>query len=355
MFSSAPCPKARALRPVALMRPLAGRAIHGMAAALCCARAPLLVLALLAAVDAGAQTTANTFPTRPVHLVLPYAPGASTDILGRFMGAWLATRWGQPVVVENKPGGGETIGAAQVVRSAPDGHTLLLGTSSLPVQRVLMKDVPYDPLKDLCSISMLSQNGYLVIVSSTVPVKSFDELLAYARANPGKLNYAAAGNESLLTFESFRRRFGVDIVPVGYKGGGPSFTALMAGEVQLYFGAYNQASQAEAAGRGRTLLFTGRSRHAQMPAVPTSREAGYADFEPGYFLSLHGPAGIPGPVVSRINADIGQFLVDDATRQRFQSLGWQVSHSTPEELDRAMQAANARAVDIAAKIGLKPE
>jgi len=316
-----------------------------------CAAAVLLLIPLAA----NAQAVGASFPVRPVRLVLPYSAGASTDILGRFLAAWLNGHWGQPVVVENKPGGGETIGVALVAKSTPDGYTLLMGTNSIAAQTVLIKDVPYDPLRDLSSISMLSRNGYMLIVSTNVPVNTFAELVAYAKANPGKLNYAAAGNESLLTFESFRQRFGLNIVPVGYKGGGPAFAAVMAGEAQMYFGAFNQARQAATTGKGRVLLFTGKSRHPLMPAVATSSEVGYPDFDPSYFLSLHGPTGIPAPVIRQINADMGIFLEDPTTRERFQSLGWQAAHSTPEELDRAMKAAYARAIELAAKVGLKPE
>ena len=315
---------------------------------------PHMLLGLVALVSTWVQAQAP-YPSRPVHLIIPYAPGGSTDVLGRFMSASLEERWKQPLIVENKPGASATIGNQYAAKAPADGYTLLLSTSSLATGPIFIKNVPYDPFKDFSSISLLSENGYFVLVSSALPVKNFAEFIAYAKANPGKLNYGAGGSETVLTTEDFKARFDLDLTQVMYKGGGPASIAFGSGEVQMIFGGSQDSQRWDAAGKSRTLLYTGRTRHPQLSAVPVGGDLGYPDYDSTYFLSFHGPAGLAVPVIRKVNDDLREFLKEPATVERFKTLGWAASPSSPEELTAAMRNAYVRAKTIAAKVGMKPE
>jgi tripartite-type tricarboxylate transporter receptor subunit TctC len=314
-------------------------------------RAGAGVLAVLLAVHCWAAD----YPARPVQMIVPFAPGASTDVTARLLAGYLEQRWKQPFVVVNRPGAGGVIGTDAVAKSAPDGYTLLVGVSWTPVMHLLHRDVPFDALRDLMPVSIIGASGYVLMVPSSLPVNSFQELVAHSKNNPGKLNFGSPGGDPLLEFENLRGRVGWDIVPVTYKGGGPALNALLAGEVQLMFGGPHQAAPLARAGKIRPLAVTLKQRHALLPDVPTMEEAGVAGYEAGYWIGMFVPARTPADIVAMLNREIAAFQKDPEMTKRFAALGWDAVHTSPERTLEIMTQRAKVGAEVARRAGIKPE
>ena len=263
-----------------------------------------LGLAVLGAVACPLLAAAQPggFPDRPIKLIVPYPPGGSTDPAARLLAADAGPRLGQTIIVDNKPGAAGAIGTEAVARAPADGYTLLFHTSVISTDPTLKKSAPYDIKRDLTPVTLAVTGPYLMVVNPGLPVRNVAELIAYAKANPGKLNYGSAGQGSSghLIGELFKKAAGIDMVHVAYKGGGPSITGLVGNEVQLVFDTFGGSRALAESGKLRAIAVTSPARSALMPEVPTVSESGLKDFSAVYWLGLFAPAKTPPAVVDRL-------------------------------------------------------
>ena len=290
----------------------------------------LLFLSLAAA--AGTCAHAQAYPEKALRVVVPFAPGGSTDIVGRIMTQRLSERIKQPVVLDNRGGGGGNIASDMVAKAPPDGYTLLIGTvGSLTINPSLYKRMPYDPLKDLTPIAYFGSTPNVLVVHSSLPVKSVRELITLARSRPGQLNYASAGTGGSvhLAAELFKSLAKVDMVHVPYKGSGPALVDLLGGQTQLMFSTMPPALPHVKSGRLRALGMTGAKRSPLVPDLPTIAEAGLPGYEITQWWGLLGPAGMPAAIVTRINSDVNAILQQPEVKERFASAGADTAPNTP--------------------------
>ena len=291
--------------------------------------------ALVASVALAAQ--AQGYPGKPVRIIVPFAPGGNVDITARLVAPGLQEALGQPVVVENKPGAGGTIGADQVAKAAPDGYTLLMGSNStFSVAPSLYPNNPYSPLKDFAPVVSIASAPFVLVVPANAASKSAAELVAAAKANPAKLTMSSAGTGSSnhLVGELFQDIAGARFTHVPYKGSGQALTDLMAGTVDLHFDQLTSAAGHVKSGKLRALMVTTPTRVAMMPDVPTAREAGYATFEATNVTGLIAPAGTPADVIQKLNAATNKLLGDAALKEKFAAIGATTTGGTPEEFGR---------------------
>jgi len=290
--------------------------------------------AFLFALLASGSAFGEGFPEKPVRFVVGFTPGGPSDILARALGQKLAERFGQQVVIENHPGAGGNLAAELVAKSAPDGHTWLLGNNSiLATNQSLYRSLPYDPVKDFVPVAFVAIQPNILVVHPGLSVSSVKELITFSKANPGKLNYASTGSGAAahLSGELFKAMTGVDMVHVPYKGAQPALTDLIAGQVQLMFATSVSVIPYIKAGRLRALAVTTAQRSAAMPELPTLSEAGVGGFES---ITWHGvvvPAGTPGPVIHVLNQKINSVLREKDFRERLAGLGAEVAGGTPGE------------------------
>lgn len=315
------------------------------------AAAGKLILALVFALGTGAQ--AQGYPNKPIRIVVPYPAGGGIDLIARAIGNQLTQRWGQPVVVENKPGSGTIVAAEGVARSAPDGYTLMLTTdSTLTINPHLYARLPYDPVRDFAPVTQLVLLNQLLLANANVTANTLAELIAYARANPGKLNYASygAGSQPHLAMEMLKNQAGIDIVHVPYKGIPQAVPAAIAGEVQLTFSGAASSIAHIRGGRLKPLAIGGRTRLSLLPDVPTFAESGYPEIPSNAWFGLFAPAGTPREVVMKLHGEITRMLKEREFNQReVVAKGYELVASTPEEFAAflvADTARNARAVKI---------
>jgi tripartite-type tricarboxylate transporter receptor subunit TctC len=293
----------------------------------------LLAVTALIIVDLGAGTaSAQTYPVRPIRMVVGFSPGGPADVMARLIGQRMAIALGQPIVVENRAGAGGTIAARFVAESEPDGYTLLLGnTSTLVISPLMYKNVGYDALKAFAPIARLGTTSDILVTNPGFPAKSLGELIAYAKANPGKLNYSTPGigTPPHLIGEMLKQRAGVEIVHVPYKSGGQSIQSVVAGEVQFTFENPAVALPLVQGGVVRALAVTSEARHPQAPDVPTLIEGGLPDFVSVSFTGVVGRAGIPAAIVARLNAVINESLKNPDVAATLAKLAVDVKNETP--------------------------
>ncbi len=307
--------------------------------------------ALLAGASGPAQ--AQPYPAKPVRIIVPYPAGGGIDVLSRLVGARLAQRFNQPVVIEIKPGAGTIVAAESVARAAPDGHTLMVTTdATISINPHLYAKLPYDPVKDFAPITQLVFLNQLLVANAALPVSNLKELIAYARAQPGKLNYASygIGSQPHLAMEIFKNQSGTDIVHVPYKGIPQAVPAAIAGEVQLTFSGAASAQAHIKAGRLKALAIGGAARLPLMPEVPTFAEQGFADVPANAWFGLFAPAGTPREVIATLHAEVTRVLRDPEFLQKeIAAKGYELVASTPEEFAAFLAAdtrRNAQAVKI---------
>ena len=297
--------------------------------------AGLTGLAVAPVSRAFAQGTAeSSYPVRNITLVVPFAPGGSTDILARIVAGHLQQSLGQPVVIENRTGASGNIGTATVARAAPDGYTFLFNTMSVhTMNHALFASMPFDGVKDFSPIAMLAYVTNTMVVHPSVPAKTVPEFIAHAKANPGKVAYASAGPGSTnhLCAALFEKMTGVQMVHVPYRGGAPAVADTVGGQTQLFFTAGTQNLEHVKAGKLRLLAVTESKRSSLLPDVPTVRET-----VPGYEMSVwygaFGPAGMPPAIVARLNAEISRILFLPDVKKRMEDIAVEVAKMTPEEL-----------------------
>jgi tripartite-type tricarboxylate transporter receptor subunit TctC len=288
----------------------------------------------LALTGAFGRADAQTYPNRTITLVIPFAPGGSTSIVGRVIADKMSQLLGQSIVVDNRPGAGGTVGTKYVAKSDPDGYTLLLGyTGTLAIGPSLYKEVGYDPTKDFAPIGMIGNAPSALVVHPSFPAHSVAELISYAKANPGKVNFGSAGVGSVnhITGEYFARSAGIQLVHIPYKGTGPALTDLLGGHIPMALAPIPATNPNVAAGLLRALAVTGKTRNSLMPNVPTLAESGLPGFEASLYYGLVAPAGTPRPVIDKLNTELRAALASDEVRKQLAQDGTEITPGTPED------------------------
>ena len=287
---------------------------------------------------------AQTFPDKPIRLVLPFPPGGGTDALARILGPKLGEGLGQSLVIDNRPGAAGNIAAEIVAKSAPDGYTLYMGFSTvLTTSKSLYSKLAFDPIHDFAPITQLATAQYILVLHPSVPAKSVAELIALAKAKPGSLNYASSGVGSPLHLaaELFKSRVGIDLVHVAYKGGGPAATSVLAGETQVLFGSVASSLPHVKTGRLRAVAVTGLKRAPLAPDLPTLDESGLRGFNVTAWDSFVAPAGTPRAVIARVHAETIKVLRVPEIQALINNIGYEPTGTTPEQLAAIIHAETA--------------
>jgi tripartite-type tricarboxylate transporter receptor subunit TctC len=297
------------------------------------------------------------WPDRPIRIIVPYPPGGSTDPVARLLASELQNRLGQPVVVENRAGAAGSIGTEAVARAAPDGTTFLFHTSVLATEPSFKQNLPYNVLTDLVPVSLLVTGPYLLVVNPALPARNVGELVAFARANPGKVNFGSAGTGSSghLIGELFALRAGAQMVHVPYRGGGPSVTALMQNEIQFIFDTIPGSRALVEDGRLRALAVTSAERAPLLPQVPTIVESGLPDFANEFWLGLLAPARLPPEIQARMAEAVRASLAEPAFRERLMPLGMVPRGLGPEEFGATLRRDIAEWRDAIQRANIRAE
>jgi tripartite-type tricarboxylate transporter receptor subunit TctC len=314
----------------------------------------LAAFVLLASLGALAQ---EPYPSKPIRMILPFPPGGGTDLLGRLIADRLAAALGQPVVTENRGGAGGNVGAEAAARSAPDGYTIVLVAPSLAISPTLYSKLNYDPIKDFAPIALVAQVPNVMITHPSVPATTLTEFIAYARANPGKLNFGSGGlgTSNHLAGELFNLRTGAGLIHVPYKGVNLAMNGVLAGEVHLVFIGVPVPAPHIKAGRLRALAVLARERSPLVPDVPTAAEAGLADFDVTTWYGILAPAGTPRPIIQRLNAELTKMMQAPEIKERLGAMGTDPLTSTPEEFGAYIKREIAKWGDVTRKAGLHAE
>ena len=317
-------------------------------------RVPALACVALFIAAPAPVATAQDFPARPIRIVVPTLAGGSADILARLIGGKLHERWGQPVIVDNRAGAGQMIGADAVAKAPADGHTMLLPTVTYTTSAATQPKLPFDPVNDLAGITMVGDGPFLVTVHPSLPVKSLKELIALARAKPGDLNYASSGTGSILHLvtEVFAAGAGIKLVHVPYKSIAPAVTETVGGHVPMMFGSLPSVLPQVKAGRLRALAVTTPQRSPFVPELPTVAESGVPGFEARQWWGVFVPARTPMPVVIRIHGEIQKILATDDVKARLADEGAAPVRMSPEEFSATVRSDIAKWKKVAQALKL---
>jgi tripartite-type tricarboxylate transporter receptor subunit TctC len=300
---------------------------------------------------------AQDYPTKPVRLVVPFAPGGAPDIVARGIAQELGTRLGQPVVVENKLGAGGNIAYESVAKAAPDGYTLIFATTGIATNMSLFKARRYDALKDFAPVTQVASGPHVLVANKSLAVRNVRELIAYAKANPKKLSYGSSGNGTILHLagELFNHKAGVELQHIPYKGSSLAQTDLVGGSIQLMFSDVASALPYIKAGTLRPLAVTGKRRMPLLPDVPTIAESGVPNYDIEAWFGILAPAGTPQPVVDRLYREIRASLASPELQQRLDGLGQVVVGSSPGEFSEFLRAEVAKMAEIVKASGIAVE
>jgi tripartite-type tricarboxylate transporter receptor subunit TctC len=300
---------------------------------------------------------AQTYPSRPIRLIVPFPPGGSNDIVARMVATQLGERLGQQLVVDNRGGAGGVLGTDLAAKSPPDGYTLLLISVAYAFGPALYKNLPYDPEKAFAPVGILGSGAAALTVHPSVPVSSVQELIALAKAKPGTLNYASAGIGSLqhLACALFMIQAGIDVVHVPYKGGGPAMADVIAGQAQIVMPSLIQVVPHIKSGRLRVLGTSGTRRSAVLPEVPTISESGVPGYEAHNWWGILAPAGTPAPAIEKLHRDLTSVLSSRETEKRFETEGAEVVRMTPAEFGGFISAELVKWSRVAREVGIKAE
>jgi tripartite-type tricarboxylate transporter receptor subunit TctC len=304
-----------------------------------------IVITALAVLALAGGAAAQQFPSKPVRFIVPFAPGGQSDVVARTVGQKAGERWGQPLVVENKPGAATTIGADFVAKSPADGYTILLAPAPFVITQYAYPKLPYDSRRDFTPVTLLVTNPLVVTINpAKVSAKSFQDFVAAAKKDPGKLNYGSPGNGSLphLATELFRLRSGIDVVHVPYKGGGPAIVDLVGGQIAFMFASPLEVMPHVKAGRLAVLGVTSSKRLGYWPEVPTVIESGYADYEALAWFGVVAPAATPRDVVAKLSADIVAALKSPDVSEKLAAQGAEIAGTTPEAFGEFLGREHAR-------------
>ena len=315
------------------------------------------VLALAAALLCAAPALAQQYPSRPIRIIVPTPPGGPVDVMARVLGNALPEKLGQPVIIENKPGAGNTIGSKIVAAAEPDGYTLMVSAASgLIMSPMIIKNAGYDA-NSFAPVTLIAETPQVLVIDPKLPFKSVADLVAYAKANPGKLNYSTGGVGTLphLNAELFKSLSGINILHVPYKGGGPSLTAVVAGEVQMTFDTVSTSLQLIQAGKLRALGIVGPKRAPELPDVPTMPEQGYPAVTSGAWTALMAPKDTPPAVLAKLNAAANAALQAEMTKNALAKLGAQPRGGTPKALADHIATEQKKWAPIVAALHLKAD
>jgi len=314
-------------------------------------------LACIASILLCLPALAQEYPSRAVKIVVPFAAGGPADIYARFLAQRLQDALGQPFVVEDRPGGGSVIGTDSVAKSAPDGYTLLLMSNAQTVNESLMPNKPYALMRDFVPVSPINYSDLVLVVHPSVPVTNLAELIALAKAKPGKLNYASSGPGTPyhMAGELFKVMAGVDIVHIPYKGSSQARTDLIGGQVDMMFDAVTTMSEFSRAGKVRALATTGKVRSSVLPNVPTLSEAGVAGYEAVIWLGLMAPRGTSPEIIRRLNAEVVKIVNRPDVREEWAKQGAVAMVMSPDEFTRYMNDDIAKWERIVKISGAKPD
>jgi tripartite-type tricarboxylate transporter receptor subunit TctC len=313
-----------------------------------------LLLFLFISVSVAAQP----YPSRPVRMVVPFAPGGSADLVARVLGQGLAESWGQQVIVENRPGASGMVGNELVARSAPDGYTLTIGTlGPFAVNQTLFAKVPYDNMRDFAPITLTGISSHILVAHPSMPVENVNDLIALARAKPGLLTFASSGtgNATHLTLELFKAAAGLDLVHVPYKGGGPAMADLVGGQVAFSFASMPSALQFIQAGRLRAIAVSGAQRSALFPNVPTVAQSALPGFASEDWQGILAPAKTPDDIVLKLNAEIARVLGGSEVKRKLAAAGFDARTSTPQWFAQFIQAETLKWAKLLKESGIKAE
>ena len=322
-----------------------------------CLSCVLVVSGLSGITGAQAADAWSSYPARPIRMILPASPGGPVDVIARTVGVGLAEALGQPIVMDNRAGAGGIIGAEIVARAAPDGYTLLFAHSGpLAIEAALQSKLPYHPLKDFAPVSLVAASPYALIVNPSTPARSVKELIALARARPGKFHYASGGVGTGIHMagELFNLAAGIKIVHVPYKGAGPSMAALMGGEVDMMFNGVSSALPHVKAGRLRAIAISSAQRSPLLPDLPTVAESGLR-YETSGWYGLVAPAGTPKPVTARLQASLHKALNAPEMKERLAAQGIDGIASTPEQLTKHLREELDKWDKVIKAAGLKAQ
>lgn len=319
----------------------------------CCAAAAGIVVS-----QAHAQDPAADYPNRGVRILSPHSPGGLGDTVARLIAQHLSARFGQPVIVENRPGASEVIGAQIAAKSPADGYTIFFATDTGMISNLATrKSLPYDPVKDFAPLAMLLRTPLYLVVHPALNVRTVQELIALARAQPGKLSYASIGTGSLqhLAGVMFQSQAKVSLLHVPYKGSGPATADVVGGQVNLMFQGGASALPNVRGGKLIALASSGRTRTAATPNLPTMAEAGLPDYEMSSWFGLFVPTGVPRPIIDKLNREVVELLQAPATRERYAPFGIEITTSTPDELGEQMRKDIPFWTKLIRDAGIQPE
>jgi tripartite-type tricarboxylate transporter receptor subunit TctC len=308
------------------------------------------------AVAVPAHAQAPAYPTKPIRLVVPFPPGGATDLLARDVGQKLTEAWGQSVVVDNRPGAGGNIGTELVAKAAPDGYTLEMGTvGTHAINASLYAKLPYDHVKDFVPVILVAGVPNVLVVNPSVPANTVAELIAYAKANPGKLNFASsgAGTSIHLSGELFKVMAGVQMTHIPYKGSAPAVQDLIGGQVQLMFDNLPPSLPQIKAGKLRALAVTSAARAPALPDVPTLAESGLPGFEASSWFGVLAPAGTPPAIVAKLNAEIAKWLATPEAKEKLSKQGANAAGGTPEDFAKHIAVETAKWAKVVKESGAK--
>jgi tripartite-type tricarboxylate transporter receptor subunit TctC len=300
--------------------------------------------------------SAESYPSRPVHIIVGFPPGGATDINARLIGQWLSERLGQPFIIENRPGAGSNIGTELVVHAVPDGYTVLLAGPPTAINATLYEKLNFNFVRDIAPIASIVREPLIMVVNPSVPAKTVPEFIAYAKANPGKINMASAGNGSVVHIagELFKMMAGVDMVHVPYKGGGPGVTDLLGGQVQVMFATAPSSIEFVRAGKLRALAVTTATRLAALPDIATVGE-----FVPGYeasgFYGLGAPKNTPLEIIDKLNKEINASLADPKMRARIAETGGAVLAGSPTDFEKLIAEETDKWGKVIRAANIKPD
>lgn len=314
-----------------------------------------MVVAALAL--AAFSCVAQSYPSRPVRMLIPFPPGGGADINGRLIGRALTDRWGVQIVIDNRPGAANIIASEIVVKANPDGHTLLMGTATHAINPSMFLKRPYDEAKDFTPIVLVSKTPNMIAVNPNTQIRSIPEFVAWARTNPGKLTYGTGGHATHqhMAVEMFRALAGIDITHVPYKGGVPAINDAISGQIMMASVSVLGLAPFHKAGRLRGIAVTSATRSPMVPDIPTIAEQGYPGFEVIYWLGLIGPAKMPAAVVSKINQDVNAALKVPDVRDQFLVQGAEPAGGTPQEFDALIKREIKEWAVTVKKVGLEPQ
>jgi tripartite-type tricarboxylate transporter receptor subunit TctC len=316
----------------------------------------MLLVGMLMAI-AGSVAAQQAYPSKPIRFIVPFPPGGSTDPMARMAAQKLAERWGQPVIVENRPGGNTIIGTEAAAKAPPDGYTILLASPPFVINPSLLSSLPYDSAKDFDAVATISKSSIVLVVHPSVPANTLQEFIAFAKSKPGQLNYASAGSGGILNLagELFNTMSGAKVQHIPYKGSGALMSDLIGGQVQLSFQIPISVIAHIRSGKLRAIAITGETRSSVLPEVPTFTEAGLPGYNAKAWFGIVAPAGTPRTIIGMLSGEIRKVLTAPDIKEKLSSQGMDPLISTPEEFAALIKTDIAQYAKIIKEANIKPE